>query len=89
MMMYALGAIITLKPADRAWFGMADWRPNQIIPGAIKVGSRWQPLSARIVATRAGYFDRVADVTAIEARGYPTMHAAVRAARARIASSAE
>lgn len=84
--MYPLGTTIKLNTTDRAWFAMKDWRAGQIVPGAIKVGSRWQPLSARIVTRQGGYFSHLADITAVEARGYPTMKAAVRAARAKLAA---
>jgi hypothetical protein len=77
-----IGTPITIKPNDYAWFAMNGWKPDKIIPGAIKIGSRWQPIKARCIATRAGYFDHYSSVCAVEEHGYPTMKAAVKAARA-------
>jgi hypothetical protein len=66
----------------RVWIGLKDWTDGMIVAGAIKVGTRWQPLKARCVARPSGFFGHWADVTVLEARGYPTMKAACRAARA-------
>lgn len=82
--MYATNTIITpdIARQHRMWLGLpGDWTPNAITHGAIKIGSRWQPISARIVARAGGYFSHWAEITVVEARGYPTMKAAARAAR--------
>ena len=65
----------------RVWLGLNDWTNGLLVPGAIKVGTRWQPLKARCVARPSGSFSHWADVTVLEARGYPTMKAAGQAAR--------
>ena len=82
--MFAVGTIITpaIASQHRMWIGLPlDWTPNTMTCGAIKVGSRWQPLTARIVARSNGFFSHWADITICEARGYATMKAAARAAR--------
>lgn len=80
---FAAGSTLTSEQQrqHRTWLGLKDWTNGLIVPGAIKVGTRWQPLQARCVARSSGSFSHWADVTVLEARGYPTMKAAARAAR--------
>jgi len=82
-MYYPINATLTQEQMQqhRVWLGLKDWTDGKVVVGAIKVGSRWQPLKARCVASRTGYFSHWADVTPVELRGYPTMKAACRAAR--------
>lgn len=83
--LYPINTRINVTRETHIWFSMKDWRPNQIIPGAVKVGSRWQPAQARIVATDKGCFSHWAEVTVVEERGYGTIKKAFEAARTAIA----
>lgn len=80
---FAAGSTLTSEQQQqsRVWIGLKDWADGMIVPGAIKVGSRWQPLKARCVARSSGSFSHWTDVIVLQARGYPTMKAAARAAR--------
>ena len=85
-MYYPAETILTREQQQqhRVWLGLKDWTNGKVVPGAIKVGTRWQPLKARCIARPSGFFSHWADVTVLEARGYPTMKAACQAARGRI-----
>lgn len=81
--LYTVGTVLTAdqQRAGNAWLSLANWKPNQITVGAVKVGSRWQPITARCIALRSGHLSHFDHVVVAEQRGYPTIKAACQAGR--------
>lgn len=71
-----------------AWFSIRDHADGKCLPGAIRVGSRWQPIVGTARCVR-GYLRTIEPVMILSDKKYHTMRQAVQAARAQLESEAE